>query len=225
MRYYPVNLDIQNRPCLVVGGGAVGARKVATLVQCQAAVTVVSPDTVPALAQLARAKTIILKRRAYRSSDISGMFLVIGATDDEALNRRIKADAEQQGLLCNIADRPRICNFILPAIVRRGDFVMAISTAGKSPAFAKHIRQRLESEFGPEYGDLLELMGAIRTRLLAHAHAPEAHKPLFERLIDADLLTLVKNADTDRIDRLLEAVLGPGYRYEQLMAVTPKPRE
>jgi precorrin-2 dehydrogenase/sirohydrochlorin ferrochelatase len=225
MRYYPVNLDIQNRPCLVVGGGAVGARKVATLVECKAVVTVVSPDTVPALARLADEKTIVLKRRAYRSSDISGMFLVIGATDDEALNRRINTDAERQGLLCNIADRPQICNFILPAVVRRGDFVMAISTAGKSPAFAKHVRQRLESEFGPEYGDLLDLMGAIRTRLLAEAHAPEAHKPLFEQLIDADLLTLVKDGDTDRIDRLLESVLGPGYRYGRLIAATSPPRE
>ncbi len=225
MRYYPVNLDIQNRPCLVVGGGAVGARKVATLVECKAVVTVVSPDTVPALVRLADEKTIVLKRRAYRSSDISGMFLVIGATDDEALNRRINTDAERQGLLCNIADRPQICNFILPAVVRRGDFVMAISTAGKSPAFAKHVRQRLESEFGPEYGDLLDLMGAIRTRLLAEAHAPEAHKPLFEQLIDADLLRLVKDGDTDRIDRLLESVLGPGYRYDWLMAATSPPRE
>lgn len=225
MRYYPINLDIQNRPCLVVGGGAVGARKVATLVECKAVVTVVSPDTVPALARLARAKTIVLKRRAYRSSDVSGMFLVIGATDDDALNRRINTDAEQQGLLCNIADRPQICNFILPAVVSRGDFVMAISTAGKSPAFAKHVRQRLEKEFGPEYGDLLELMGAIRARLLAEAHAPEAHKPLFEQLIDADLLSLVKDDDTERIDRLLERVLGPGYRYDQLMASTQQPRE
>jgi precorrin-2 dehydrogenase/sirohydrochlorin ferrochelatase len=225
MRYYPVNLDIRNRPCLVVGGGAVGARKVATLVECQAVVTVVSPETVPALARMADRKCIVLKRRAYRASDMSGMFLVIGATDDEALNRRINADAEQQGLLCNIADRPQICNFILPAVVRRGDFVMAISTAGKSPAFAKHVRQRLESEFGPEYGDLLDLMGAIRTRLLAQAHAPEAHKPLFERLIDADLLTLVKDVDTDRIDRLLESVLGPGYQYDQLMAATQRPRK
>ena len=192
MRYYPVNLDIRGRACLVVGGGRVGARKVDTLLKCGAIVTVVSPEAAPALDRLAEKDAIVLERREYRSSDVEGQFLVIGATDDEGLNRQIHADAERRGLLCNIADRPEICNFILPAIVRRGDFMLAISTAGKSPAFAKHMRQRLEAQFGPEYGRLLDLMGAIRRKLLAEAHEPEAHKPLFERLIAGDLLELVK---------------------------------
>jgi len=161
-----------------------------------------------------------LERREYRASDVQGRFLVIGATDDERLNRRIHADAEQLNLLCNIADRPEICNFILPAIVRRGDFMMAISTAGKSPAFAKHMRQRLEAQFGPEYGKLLDLMGAIRQKLLAEAHEPEAHKPLFERLIAGNLLELVTVGEADRIDRLLGDVLGPGYHYDQLMTAS-----
>ncbi|MBC2711156.1 MAG: bifunctional precorrin-2 dehydrogenase/sirohydrochlorin ferrochelatase [Desulfosarcina sp.] len=225
MRYYPVNLDIRGRRCLVVGGGRVGARKVDTLIQCGAVVTVVSPEVSPALEQLAAEKAFILKQRPYQSSDVEGMFLVIGATDDETLNRQINADAEHRNLLCNIADRPEICNFILPAIVRRGDFVMAISTAGKSPAFAKHIRKRLEAQFGPEYGLLLDLMGAIRTKLLADAHEPEVHKPLFEQLIAADLLSLVKDRKTARIDHLLERVLGPGYRYDQLMPSNQQPRE
>jgi precorrin-2 dehydrogenase / sirohydrochlorin ferrochelatase len=225
MQYYPINLDIRGRRCLVVGGGRVGARKVDTLLQCGGVVTVVSPDVMPKLVQLAADKVICLKQRAYRSTDVQGMFLVIGATDDEKLNRRIHTDADQLNLLCNIADRPEICNFILPAVVRRGDFVMAISTAGKSPAFAKHIRRQLEHQFGPEYGSLLELMGAIRTRLLAQAHEPETHKPLFEQLIAAGLLTLVKERKIVRIDRLLEEVLGPGYRYDQLMAPNRQPGE
>jgi precorrin-2 dehydrogenase/sirohydrochlorin ferrochelatase len=221
MRYYPVNLNIQGRHCLVVGGGRVGARKVATLNQCGARVTVVSPDVVPVIEQMAVNMAIVLHQRPYRSSDLQGMFLVIGATDDEALNRQISADAEQRNLLCNIADRPEICNFILPAIVQRGDFLLAISTAGKSPAFAKHIRRRLEIQYGPEYGTLLDLMGAIRTKLLAEAHEPEMHKPLFEELIAADLLALVKSQDIAEIDRLLARVLGPGYSCEQLMSSNP----
>ena len=146
MRYYPVNLDIKGRQCLVVGGGRVGSRKVDTLVQCGAVVTVVSADVSPTVKQLADEKAILLKQRAYRASDVEGMFLVIGATDNETLNRQINADAERLNLLCNIADRPEICNFILPAIVRRGRFVMAISTPRKSPAFAKHVRKRLETQ-------------------------------------------------------------------------------
>lgn len=201
----------------MVGGGRVGARKVDTLLQCGAVVTVVSPAIVPSLSQLAASQVIFLKQRPYRTEDMEGMFLVIGATDDEALNRRIHADAENRHLLCNIADRPQICNFTLPAIVQRGDFVMAISTAGKSPAFAKHIRELLETQYGPEYGALLDLMGAIRAKLLAEAHEPEAHKPLFEQLIAGELLALVKAHDIARIDQLLDKVLGPGYRHDQLM--------
>jgi precorrin-2 dehydrogenase/sirohydrochlorin ferrochelatase len=225
MRYYPVNLDIKGRQCLVVGGGRVGSRKVDTLVQCGAVVTVVSAEVSPTVKQLADEKAILLKQRAYRASDVEGMFLVIGATDNETLNRQINADAERLNLLCNIADRPEICNFILPAIVRRGSFVMAISTAGKSPAFAKHVRKRLETQFGPEYGVVLELMGAIRSKLLAGAHEPEVHKPLFEQLIDGDLVALIKDQQIDRIDQLLERVLGPGYRYHQLMPSNQQPQE
>jgi precorrin-2 dehydrogenase/sirohydrochlorin ferrochelatase len=222
MKYYPVNLDIRNRFCLVVGGGKVGARKVDTLVNCGGRVTVVSPEIVPPLDQMAADGKIVLKQRPYRSADLEGVFLVIGATDDEELNRRINSDAESRNLLCNIADRPKICNFILPAIFRRGDFVLAISTAGKSPAFAKHIRKRLADEFGPEYGDLLDLMGAIRAKLLAEAHEPEAHKPLFEKLISENLLSLVKNKDTGGIDALLERVLGAGYKTDELMPTQPR---
>jgi len=225
MRYYPVNLDVQGRRCLVVGGGRVGARKVDTLNQCGAAVTVVSPEVSPAVMLLAAEKAIVLKQRPYIASDVEGMFLVIGATDDETLNRQIHADAERLNLLCNIADRPEICNFILPAIVRRGCFVMAISTAGKSPAFAKHIRKRLETQFGPEYGVVLELMGAIRSKLLADAHEPEVHKPLFEQLIEDGLLELVKDQKIGQIDQMLEKVLGPGYRYDQLMPPNPLSQE
>lgn len=225
MRYYPINLDVRGRQCLVVGGGRVGARKVDTLCQCGATVTVVSTDILPTLIQLAADRAIILKQRPYRSSDVDGMFLVIGATDDETLNRQIHADAERQNRLCNIADRPEICNFILPAIVRRGDFVVAISTAGKSPAFAKHIRKKIETQYGPEYGTLLDLMGAIRTRLLANAHEPEVHKPLFEQLIAGDLLGLVKDQKIAQIDDLMQRVLGPGYYYGLLMPSNRQPGE
>jgi len=225
MRYYPVNLDIQGRSCLVVGGGRVGARKVDTLLKCGAKVTVVSPETTAPIDQLADDGSIQLERRPYRSTDVKGRFLVIGATDNESLNRQIHSDAEGLNVLCNIADRPEICNFILPAIVQRGDFMLAISTAGKSPAFAKHMRRLLEAQFGPEYGKLLDLMGAVRKKLLAEAHEPEAHKPLFERLIAGDLLHLVKEGRIEQIDRLLESVLGHGFHYDQLMPPNPQSGE
>ena len=114
MRYYPIHLDIQNRNCLVVGGGGVGTRKVITLLNCGAKVIVVSPEISEQLRNLAASPSLTLKQRPYQSDDLAGMFLVIGATDNETLNRQISRDAEDRNTLCNIADRPEICNFILP---------------------------------------------------------------------------------------------------------------
>lgn len=217
MKYYPINLDVKGRRCLVVGGGGVGARKVKTLLDCGAEVMVVSPETAPELDTLAAGRAIHLEKRPYRETDLEGCFLVIGATDDEALNRRISRDAELRNMLCNIADFPKACNFILPSVVRRGDLIIAISTSGRSPAFAKTLRREIETRYGPEYGAFLSLMGAIRRKLLAEAHAPEEHKPLFERIIAGGLLDLIRENRSAEIDALLLEILGKGFTFRELM--------
>jgi len=219
MRYYPIHLDIQNRKCLVVGGGGVGTRKVKTLLECGARVTVVSMALSRELRELAASGDIDLEQRSYRSEDLNGMFLVIGATNDMTLNRQISYDAEQLNTLCNIADRPEVCNFILPSIVRRDDLVITVSTSGKSPAMAKKLRKALENQYGEEYGKLLRLMGAIRKKLLRQAHEPEAHKPLFEQLINSDLIGMIQKDEFEKIDSLLLDVLGEGYAYKKLMRI------
>jgi precorrin-2 dehydrogenase/sirohydrochlorin ferrochelatase len=224
MRYYPVNLDIQDRKCLVLGGGAVGTRKVLTLLNCGARVTVISPDATERLIGLSEDQELLWEQRTYRSTDLDGMFLVIGATDDETLNRRIYEDAKRLNILCNIADRPEVCNFILPAIVNRGDLIIAISTSGKSPAFAKQLRLEMADRFGEEYAEFLRLMGAIRKRLLKEDHAPEAHKPIFEQLISQGLIDLIRREDTAGIDTLLNEILGDEYSYDQLMNAKPESR-
>lgn len=217
MKYYPVHLDINNRNCLVVGGGGVGTRKVKTLLDCGARVTLVSPKVSPQLRDLAASGDIILKERSYQSDDLSNLFLVIGATDDEKLNKQISSDADRLNTLCNIADRPEVCNFILPSIVHRDDLVITISTSGKSPALAKKLRKALENQFGEEYGQLLRLMGAIRKKLLQQAHEPEAHKPLFEQLLNSDLIGMIQEGEVEKIDSLLLDVLGEGYKFEDLI--------
>lgn len=218
MNYYPIYLNIKNRQCLVVGGGAVASRKAETLWEYGAIVTVVSLEFTESLSELEKRSTITLVCRPYETSDLAGMFLVIGATNNESLNRQISADAENRNMLCNIADVPDICNFILPSIIQRGDFSIAISTSGKSPAFAKKLRKDLEKTFGDEYARFLTLMGAVRNKLLAEEHAPEAHKPLFEKLINSRLLDLIKNKQIDNINRLLDEILGSGYDYETLVS-------
>ena len=217
MKYYPVHLDINNRNVLVVGGGGVGSRKVRTLLACGARVTVVSLEASRQLLDLATSGEIILEKRSYQSDDLNGMFLVIGATNDEKLNRQISGDADRLNTLCNIADRPEVCNFILPSIVHRDDLVITISTSGKSPALAKKLRKTLEYQFGKEYGVFLKLMGAVRKKLLSQAHQPEAHKHLFEKLIAADLIAKIREGKTAEIDALLFEILGEGYNFKELM--------
>lgn len=214
-KYYPAYIDIQNRKCLVVGGGAVAVRKVRGLLDCGAIVTVVSPEFHPDFQQIDESLRVI--RRSYQTTDLEDKFLVIGATNDETLNRRVSADAQSRNILCNIADVPDACSFILPAVVRRGDLSIAVSTSGKSPAFAKHLRKQLEKQFGEEYTTFLGLMGAIRQKLLAAEHAPEAHKPLFEKLIDNGLLDMIHNRDKQAINRLLHEVLGDDFDYDALL--------
>ena len=218
MKYYPVNLDVRNKNCVVVGGGAVGTRKVTTLLDCGARVTVISPEITPRLQALFDEKRIEIQKRAYQRSDLSDTFLVIGATDDEALNRQIHADAEKQNMLCNIADRPKSCNFILPSIIQRGDLVVTVSTSGKSPAYAKKMRQDLEGLFGEEHALFLQLMGSIREKLLKEDHEPEFHKPIFEKLIHSGLVKKIKHNDIAGINACLRDILGSGYAFEALMA-------
>ncbi|MBA3035042.1 MAG: bifunctional precorrin-2 dehydrogenase/sirohydrochlorin ferrochelatase [Desulfobacterium sp.] len=217
MKYYPVNLDIKDRQCIVVGGGDVGTRKVLTLLECSAFVTVVSPVASNTLLNLADRGSITLKKRSYVESDLHGMFLVICATDNDMLNRQVSVDAQKLNMLCNVADRPEACNFILPAVVKRGDLTIAVSTSGKSPAFAKKIRKDLEKQYGDEYAQFLKLMGAIREKLLNTKHEPEAHKHLFEELIDRDIIQMIRKGNVDKLNSALFEVLGKGYDFYDLI--------
>ncbi len=211
MRYYPVNLDVRNRDCLVVGGGGVAERKVKTLLECGAKVMVITLDASGHLQAIASEGLIDLRLRGYQPSDLDGKFLVFCATDNEEANQRISQDAAKRGTLCNVADRPEACSFVLPAVVRQGSLLIAISTSNKSPAVARRIRQNLEKEFGPEYEILLNLMGEIRQKLLADEKSPEAHKKMFERLLDQGLLQMIREKRAQDVDALLKEVIGEGY--------------
>lgn len=217
MKYYPVNLNVSNQQCLVVGAGSVGTRKVKSLLECGAVVTVVSLDATEQIHRMSKEDNIALHLRPYRMSDIENVFLVFGATNNESLNKKIFEDASKLGKLCNISDRPDLCNFILPSVIRQGDLIIAISTSGKSPAYSRRLRMQLEPQFGPEYAFFLSLMGIIRKKLLEQKHDPEAHKPVFEQLIDQGLLESIRDHDKSRIDELLTSVLGHQYTLGSLM--------
>lgn len=216
MRYYPIFLNVENRPCLVVGGGEVGARKVKTLLHCGGVVGVVTPEVVPWLEEKIQEGVVELKGSHYEERQLDGCFLVIAATDDMELNCRIAQDAEKRGLLCNVVDYPQEGNFILPSLVQRGALTVAISTSGKSPALARQLRQDLEQRFGMEYADFLELMGAIRERLLRDSKDSRANKERFNQLVESPLLEMVRRRDYEGVDRILESVLGSDYSLKKL---------
>jgi precorrin-2 dehydrogenase/sirohydrochlorin ferrochelatase len=159
MRYYPLQVDIEGRSCLVVGGGQVGTRKVERLLACRARIRVVSPEATPALERLVRQGRLDLQRREYRPGDTAAMFLVFAATDSREVNRRVAEEAAAAGILFNSVDDPERAGFIVPSVVHRKDLVITVSTTGKSPALARHLRKRLEKQFGNEYAELLVLMG------------------------------------------------------------------
>ncbi len=217
MKYYPIFLDMKDRDCLVVGGGAVGARKAATLERCGANVTIVS-KWFSAECDCFKASAVCLEKKEYEKKDAKGMFLVFAATNNADLNRQIKTDALTLNVLCNVADAPDESDFILPSIVDRGDLMVAVSTSGSSPAMAKKIRQDLERQFGPEYAKLLQLMGNIRKKLLSSGHAPDDHKQVFHALIGKGILELIEVNDEMNINAVLCDVLGKEYMYQDLMS-------
>lgn len=216
MKYYPVNIDVSKKKCLVVGGGATGTRKVKKLLECGADITVVSVDVTKDLHDLWHQDFIILKKRQFKDSDIKEVFLVIAATNNNSLNYQICVKAKKLKLLCNIVDSPVDSNFIIPAVVNRGDLIIAISTSGKSPALAKILRKRFEKELGEEYTVALQLLGNIREKLLKEGHAPEIHKNLFNKVLEKGLIKMIKEQKIKEINFLIGDIFGNEYKLNRL---------
>lgn len=210
MRYYPVNLDIAGRPCLVAGGGAVAERKVAALLAAGAFVLVVSPTVTDGLAELARQRKIRHDARPYQTGDAAGFRLVLAATDDPAVNRQVAADAHFAGALVNVADEPRECDFTLPALVVRDELVLAISTGGCSPALSRYVRQEMEQVIGPEYGEYLRLLAEMRLAAQQQLSTPEARRELWQREIGAVLALLKEGRRREAKERIQHAIDGFG---------------
>lgn len=208
MKTYPIFALIADRPCLVVGGGAVGERKVQDLLAAGARVTVVSPEITPGLAALAAQGEIRHLQEDFQEEQVQGMTLVIGATDDLEVNARVSLAAQSRGIMVNIVDQPHLCTFIVPAQVRRGELTLAISTGGASPALARKLREELERHFGPEYGPYLDLLQLVRHRLLAARRGDPDNAVLFKLLVESPLLPALSRGDLKEVRQILRGVLG-----------------
>jgi precorrin-2 dehydrogenase/sirohydrochlorin ferrochelatase len=208
MKYYPLYVNIEDKPCIVIGGGEVGERKVLRLLECGARVTVVSKAVTPALQILQDENRIHCIRAEYEPGQVTGAFLVIGATDQDAVNKKISADCRQEGIMVNIVDDPICCDFILPSLCERGDLSIAVSTGGKSPALAKKIRQDLEKTYGAEYAVLLKIMGHLRERIVAVGRPSDENRDIFEALLQSPILEEISQERWDRVKRIIRDIAG-----------------
>lgn len=187
---FPVFLKLQGRTCLLVGAGAIAEQKLGGLLEAQASVIVVAPHASPMIAEHASTGRLQWRQREFHAADIDGVSLVIAATGNPRVNEVVFREADRRGILCNAVDEPERCHFYYPAVVRRGDLQIAISTNGKSPALAQRLRVELETLFDNSYAEWLQWLGQVRD-LYFRAHVAReqrvrtlhqiASRPVFER--------------------------------------------
>jgi precorrin-2 dehydrogenase/sirohydrochlorin ferrochelatase len=195
MTLFPMFMKLEGRSCLVVGAGAVGEPKISSLITAGASVRVVALQATAAVAEWAQCGVITWEARAFNSSDLDSIFLVIAATNSSDMNAAIFHQARQRNILCNVVDDPEHCDFYYPAVVRRGDLQLAISTNGQSPALAQRIRRELEMQFGPEYGAWLEELGRARQQLFASKIDPEQRRRLLHELASREAFKKAEAAE------------------------------
>jgi precorrin-2 dehydrogenase/sirohydrochlorin ferrochelatase len=198
MDVYPIGLiGLEQQKTVVIGGGKVAARKVTGLLEAGAQVTVISPAFVPELRVLAGSRRVTLTARAYQDGDLADAFLVIAATNNAGINERVWQEARTQGCLVNVVDHPAHCNFIVPAVVRRGEVAVTVSTGGASPALARRLREQLESLIGPEVGELADLLAELRPELQTRFPDEELRTQAAFRLVDSNLAELIRRQGID----------------------------
>lgn len=195
VKYYPLFMDLAGRDCLVVGAGMVAARKARSLLECGACVTVVGETPAAAFRALER-RGLRLERRHFRAADVARQALVIAATDDPAVNAAVATAARRRGIPVNAVDDPPNCTFIVPAVVRRGDLTVAISTGGKSPAAARLVKERVAALLGEEYAALVRLLGAHRGRMKRQVPGQGRRAQAWKRMLDEGVLDAIGRGDT-----------------------------
>ena len=179
---FPIFLKLEGRECLVVGAGSVAESKIRSLLEAGAKIRVIAPQASVTVTEWARAGKISRDAREFQPADLDGVFLVIAATSSQSVNGTVFREAQSRNVLCNAVDDPGNCDFYYPAVVRRGELQIAISTAGKSPALAQKLRQDLEARYGPEYAGFVNELGEARQQLFAREMDPEERRRLLHEL-------------------------------------------
>lgn len=206
-----VNLVLDGRPVVVVGAGAVAGRKVNDLVAAGARVRVVAPRACQPIQALAAEGRIQFECRRFAAGDLDGAFLAVAATDDEAVNARVAEDARVLGILINVVDRPALCTFTWPAMVRRGDLTLAVATQGRCPALARAIREELEDRYGPEYAEVVRLLGDLRNQMLERGWAGSRIQQTISEIYRSGIVQAVRSGDSSRVEEMIRTHLGAGF--------------
>lgn len=207
MQFFPINLDITGRLCVVIGGGQVAFRKVKALVGCNAKVKVISPVVLEAFTPLEAGGAITVDRRGYEPGDLQDAFLVFAATDSGQVQEDVAQEAYERKILFNSADDPARCDFQIPAKVRHGDLLLTISTGGASPALSKCIREQLEQQFGPEYGGIVELFARVRAIVVTDANNSEENRKIFHLMLRAGIVQYAEAGEWQKVRTILQESL------------------
>lgn len=203
--YFPIALRLEGRRCLVVGGGMVAAKRIASLLEAGAEVTVVAPTACAEIHEWAKSKRVRYIVGEYRPEYLEGVFLVVAATNRPEVNMALAADAQERGVLCNDAEDSERGDFVVPSVVRRGDLLLAVTTGGCCPALSARIRAELEATYGPEYGPYVELLGDMRKYVQqASADKAKRREALQKVMDDREILPLLRQGR--REDALAKAL-------------------
>jgi precorrin-2 dehydrogenase/sirohydrochlorin ferrochelatase len=201
---YPIYLNLAGKKCLVVGGGKVAERKVATLLEYEAQVHLVSPEVSRSIAEWAAQNLIAWRQGMFQADDLERTFMVFIATGDQEINRNIASLCREKAILVNAVDDPPNCDFYVPSILRRNSLCLAISTEGKSPLLAAKLRRELENIIPAEYGEWVDILGRLRDRVKKSDMSIEERKRIFEALVYSDGLDLLKEGGKENREERIE---------------------
>ncbi len=188
-KYYPIHLSVTGKKCVIIGGGKVAYRKACSLKESGADVVVVSPEVCP---EMVNEEGLVLIKKEYDECFLDGALLVIAATDNEAVNKKVTLDAEKKNIIVNVVDYPERCSFVVPSTINRGDLCISISTGGASPAVAKRIREELETVFGKEYEEYLDLLTKMRSLAMSSIEDSVKRRKVLQRLAEKDIFDTVR---------------------------------
>jgi precorrin-2 dehydrogenase/sirohydrochlorin ferrochelatase len=202
--FFPVSLNLKDKLCVIIGGGKVAQRKAENLIKCKAEVKVISPLAEKRIMQHASEGLLNWYKKKFTDNDLDGAYLVFAATDSNQENRRVVDLCRKKRIFANAVDEPELCDFVVPSVLRRKSLAIAISTNGKSPMFAKKVREDLEKVITEEYGEFLDILGEKRERIKRTVLDGAVRNKLFKLIIYSDIIELLKTDNHEEVNKRIE---------------------